>query len=98
MFSCFTPSSTIKYCTDFDKIGCPFWGTTFFSPSRDLLTGLLSVIGLLWLSGLGWAGLGFRGGGPLRQVSSFSANGTVSNLAGLKVRRNRRGADLHRGV
>jgi hypothetical protein len=26
-------SSTVQIS---DKIGCPFWGTTFFSPSRDL--------------------------------------------------------------
>lgn len=29
--------STVKYCTDWDRIGCLFWETAFFSPSRDLL-------------------------------------------------------------
>ena len=26
------------------RLGCPFWGTTFFSPSRDSLIGLQSAL------------------------------------------------------
>lgn len=35
---CYLPLySTVKYCTDWDRIGCLYWETAFFSPSRDLL-------------------------------------------------------------
>lgn len=72
-------------------VGCPFWGTTFFSPSRDLLV----------QSALGSFGLDFRG---VLQVSSVP-NGFQLGSPGLRLKsetvrdsREGRRPDLHRGL
>ncbi|KAH6978278.1 hypothetical protein EDB82DRAFT_216652 [Fusarium venenatum] len=70
------------------RLAVLFGGTTFFSPSRDLLTGLLLVFGLLG-SGLGWASGGSSPPGLLFQCQ------TVSNLAGLSETKQKRSPSPH---
>jgi hypothetical protein len=61
--------STAKYCTDWDRIGCLFWETAFFSPSRDLLDSNL----------VGWDGMRMGRNSMNTKYSQGEKEITVSN-------------------